>query len=82
MSDLTEAVAGQQNKAKDVPNPNESTAAQHNEGLFAMPKVHGTDDATRKIKNRRGKPKNATQSDKASPLSNIKQSGTKRNVKD
>ena len=61
-----------------MPNPNESTAAQHNEGLFAMPEVPGTEDVTQKIKNRRSRPKNATQSDKPSPIRNIKQ---KRNEK-
>ena len=56
MSVPTEVEAGQQNHANDMPNPDASTTAQHNERLFAMPEVPGIDNATQKNRNRRGRP--------------------------
>ena len=58
----------------DQANPNVGTAAQHNEGLFAMPEVPSTNEEMQK-KARRGRPKSkkeGTQSDGSSPLRNIK----------
>ena len=55
--------------------PNADTAAQHIEGLFAMPEVPSTNKVTQK-KARRGRPKNKTegaQSDGPSPLRKLKQ---------
>ena len=46
MSELIEAVAGQQNQANDVPHPNADTAAQHIEEMFAMPEFPSTNEVT------------------------------------